>query len=82
LDCEFYELKKLQDQFPDFALSAEHARGRWRYLARSRHHGLNPWVVITGDLDELRAVLRRALPRRNASADGLDATSSCDQRIQ
>ena len=55
------ELERLRAQFPEFALSAELGRGRWRYLARSRHRGLNPWVVITGELDELRTILLRAV---------------------
>ena len=59
-----YKLEMLRAEFPDFELSAEQGRGRWRYLARSRRPGLNPRIVITGDADELRAVLLEASQRR------------------
>jgi hypothetical protein len=74
------ELERLRDQFPDFALAAELGRGRWRYLPRSRHRGLNPRVVITGDLDELRTVLLQASPTPSAHVDDLKNTHPCDQR--
>jgi hypothetical protein len=75
-----YELERLRNHFPDFALSAEHSRGRWHYLARSRHCGLNPWVVITSDLRELNAVLRSASPNLAVSSDDRDDKLARDPR--
>jgi hypothetical protein len=74
------ELERLRVQFPDFALSAELGRDRWRYLARSRHRRLNPWVVITGDLDELRSVLLQAFPIPSAPVNDAKSTHPYDQR--
>ncbi len=64
-----YKLEMLRAEFPDFELSAEQGRGRWRYLARSKHPGLNPRVAITRDADELRAVLLEASQSRRAWED-------------
>ena len=73
------QLKTLRTQFLDFELSAEQARGRRRYLARSRHPGLNPRVVITSDVDELCAILLLASPSRSAPWEDLQSANRPDQ---
>jgi hypothetical protein len=51
------DLTELQAEFPAFQIWREAFPGRSRYVARSRHQGLNPHTVVTTDLRELRAAL-------------------------
>jgi hypothetical protein len=58
------ELAVLQVQFPCFRIWREQTCDRARYVARSLHRGMNPYIVVTDDLDELRAALE---PSRQAA---------------
>jgi hypothetical protein len=58
------ELAGLRAEFPCFRFWREQACDRARYVARSLHPGMNPHTVVTGDIDELRAVLE---PSRHAA---------------
>jgi hypothetical protein len=53
-------LRLLRAEFPGHRIGIESLRGKVRYIARTRHLGLNPHTVITGDLDELAAALAPA----------------------
>ena len=52
------DLTGLQAEFPAFRIWREEYPGRPRYVARSRHLGLNPHTVVTTDLRELRDALQ------------------------
>jgi hypothetical protein len=52
------DLTGLQAEFPAFRIWRERFPGRSRYVARSRHLGLNPHTVVTTNLRELREVLQ------------------------
>jgi hypothetical protein len=52
------DLMVLQNEFPAFSIWQEETPGRSRYVARSRHQGLNPHTVVTDDLQELRDALQ------------------------
>jgi hypothetical protein len=54
------ELATMQDQFPDYLLWRELGRDRMLFYSRSRSLDINPRIVITHDLNELRDVLLRA----------------------
>jgi hypothetical protein len=54
------ELELLRDEFPDYKLTIEFGRDRYRYISRSRRLDQNPHTVITDDRDELRDILHRA----------------------
>jgi hypothetical protein len=54
------ERASLRKDFPRFRIWRETIRDRVRYVARSKHPGLNPHTVITDDLAELRAALQPA----------------------
>jgi hypothetical protein len=51
------ELASLRKDFPRFRIWRETIRDRVRYVARTKHPGLNPHTVVTDDLAELRAAL-------------------------
>jgi hypothetical protein len=52
------DLTVLRNEFPAFSIWREQTPGRSRYVARSRHQGLNPHTVVTDDLQELRDALQ------------------------
>jgi hypothetical protein len=52
------DLTVLRDEFPAYWIWREETPGRSRYIARSRHQGLNPHTVVTPDLGELRDALQ------------------------
>jgi len=61
------ELALLRDQFPDYDLTVEVGRGRFRYISRSWHFGQKPHTVVTSEPDELRNVLQRVRAAESAS---------------
>jgi hypothetical protein len=61
------DLTALRDQFPAYWIWREETPGRSRYIARSKHQGLNPHTVITPYLRELRDALQ---PGQNPQAAG------------
>jgi len=54
------DLTVLRADFPAYRIWREETPGRIRYVARSRHPGLNPFTVVTPDLGELRDALQSA----------------------
>ena len=60
------ELAVMQDQFPDYLLWRELGRDRMLYYCRSRSLDVNPRIVITHDIGELRDTLLRAQETRAA----------------
>jgi len=54
------ELAVLRADYPGYKIWREVTPGRERYIARSRHFGLNPHTVVTADLSELRDALEPA----------------------
>ncbi|HEY7144290.1 MAG TPA: SAM-dependent methyltransferase [Streptosporangiaceae bacterium] len=68
------QLAALCEDFPQFQVWREDCSGRVRYVARRRMPGQHPHLVITDDLEELRAVLAGAPPapaRRTAAGWGV-----------
>lgn len=61
------DLTVLRDEFPAYWIWREVTPGRSRYVARSRHQGLNPHTVVTPDLGELRDALQ---PEQDPEAAG------------
>jgi hypothetical protein len=51
------QLAALRENFPQFRIWREDDCGQVRYIARSRHRGLNPHTVVTANLGELHAAL-------------------------
>jgi hypothetical protein len=51
------QLDLLTAEFPAFAISLEPTAGGIRFVARNRHDGVHPRLVITRDATELRAAL-------------------------
>jgi hypothetical protein len=51
------DLASVAADFPHYQFSRESVRNRTRYVARTRHDGINPHTLVTGDLAELRAAL-------------------------
>jgi hypothetical protein len=65
-----HALVALQAEFPGHQIGLQNLRGKFLYVARTRHLGLNPHTVITGDLDELAAALAPARPAREIREAG------------
>jgi hypothetical protein len=61
------DLTVLRDEFPAYWIWREETPGRSRYIARSKHQGLNPHTVVTPYLRELRDALQ---PGQNPQAAG------------
>ncbi len=54
------ELTVLREEFPAYRIWREETPGRSRYVARSRHRGLQPHTVVTAEIGELREALEPA----------------------
>jgi hypothetical protein len=61
------DLTVLRDEFPAYWIWREETPGRCRYVARSKHQGLNPHTVVTPYLRELRDALQ---PGQDPQASG------------